>query len=119
MQSYHVKIIVVSVVGIQTETQPEAVVAFQTKRSELMKTREYERSFNPFWCEEFPCTVQEGEEVVFKLLKASGKELGSARLIIPHLFKSEITRHKLPLENGGMLTVKIICEEIEKKEEQQ
>ena len=116
MEIYHLKIIVVSAVGIHVDPAPETIVKFQTKRNEPMKTREYGRSLHPFWCDQFDCLVHEGEEIIFRLEKTNGKELGVAQLIVPHMYKGETSRHKLNMELGRVLTVKLICDDIEKKE---
>ena len=112
------EVIIISALNLVTEIgTPEAQVTFETKQNEKMQTRSYERSYDPFWCEEFDCAVYDGEEIIFTIngMKLMRKDIGSASFIVPHMVKGDVIKQKLQIDAGGILTIKIICNEVEMK----
>ena len=125
MTYYNVIITIVSATNLDSEITGlmEASVQFKTKMTEMQKTRTYEKSINPFWCEEFECLIEEDEEIIFEIKnnKSIKRDLPQAILIFPRMKEGEVKREKLEVSNSGVLTVKLTCKSVEsnKKENEE
>ncbi|EDR27527.1 hypothetical protein EDI_093180 [Entamoeba dispar SAW760] len=93
----------------------EAYVSFKTNRTEKQTTRQYEKSLNPFWCEEFPAVIEDGEEIIFHIKngKSLKKSVGIASYVFSPMKIGDIRREKIPIKDVGTLTIKITCQNIE------
>lgn len=115
MSVYHLKLNVIAATNLVTDIPGvnvmDAYVSFKTMRTSKMKTRTYLKSVNPFWCEEFDVDVEDGEDIEFHIKNAKSLKstIGVAVYHFTEMVVGDVQRAKLPIQEGGELTIKMTC----------